>query len=560
MGHVVADDGKNLMTRLTVSLIMKLPKNVLVWAAILSASVAPGAEQPLARLSVRSYTDLTNAISRLASSFNPNGTEDPGLKFNQGLGLTNLGALDTKRPWEIALWHGGGGEQPLVAIKAPVQDVTQFKESLSPAGVLRSKGQDWSQLTNGLALIVFRKSDSLSEGEKSALDEWKSQVIAPPARLVELKVSMSEPLREQAVGMVSIGKTSVSRAFASQSSQMGNALNPAAMEGMLAVCFDTIQTFIAGLQEVTLGLDLSSDALTVEECVTAKPGTDLAKWLQKPAGQVTAQDLNWVDPDASLAIGAYCGKDPALLKLVQRMTQVGLQMQDMETNGPAAKDLEDLMAKLLPAVFAGSVEVKDKFAFAGAYRFPGANVAETYAEMKRFATNSFQTFVGKDKMYSAGSLAEKHHTIDGVTVDRFTLTINLDSPLFKLPGQKEQLQAVWPDGKMEIDYALKDDRMLVASGDRMKELLERGSGKPNRKATLKLGEGTVLTGYMNLLSFVRQMSAANPAIPEAVKEKLAKLEGQGTGIEFQVRADEQMHSSGRVPLKLFRELGRLKGD
>jgi hypothetical protein len=65
---------------------------------------------------------------------------------------------------------------------------------------------------------------------------------------------------------------------------------------------------------------------------------------------------------------------------------------------------------------------------------------------------------------------------------------------------------------------------------------------------------------VNLLNFVRQMSAANPAIPEAVKEKLAKLDGQGTGIEFQVRADKQMYSSGRVPLKLFRELGRLKED
>jgi len=130
----------------------------------------------------------------------------------------------------------------------------------------------------------------------------------------------------------------------------------------------------------------------------------------------------------------------------------------------------------------------------------------------------------------------------------------------KMPGQKEQLQALWPDGKMEVDYAIKDDRLLAATPDRMKELLEPANGQPNRKEALKLERGTCLAGYMNLLGFIRQAFAVNPAIPEAAKDKMAKLDPRGTSLEFQLRLDNQAHSVVRVPFKLLRELGKLKDN
>jgi hypothetical protein len=539
---------------------MKLTKNVLAWAAILSASLAAAADQPLARLSVRSYTDLTNAISRLATAINPSQAQDPVLQFSLAMGLTNLATLDTQRPWEIALWHGGTAELPLLAVKVPARNVAKFKDALSPGGMLRSKAQDWLQLTNDTSLILFSKPDSLSDSQKSALEEWKLQPMTPPAPLVELKLSLNEPLRLQALGMLPIGKMSAAQALASRSAQTPNAFNPAAIEGMVSVFFDTVQTVVAGLQDVTLGIDLSSDALIVQKSVSAKPGTDLAKWLQKPAGQVTAQDLNWAASDSSVSFAAFFGKDPALLKLAQKMIQLGFQMQNVETNGPAAKDLDLLMAKCLPVILAGSMDFKDTFAFAGAYRFPGSKVADTYAEIRRFLTNSFQGFVGEGKMYSAASLLEKHHMLNGIQVDRFTMTINADFPLFKAPGQKEQLALMWPNGKMEIDYAIKDDHLLIATRDRMNELLRPPGADSIRKPAFKPGEGTLLAGSINLLALVGPMSAANPAIPDGVKERLAKLDAQGTGIEFQVRADQQLFASARIPLKLLRELGRLKGD
>jgi hypothetical protein len=540
--------------------IMKLTKNIFVMAVVLAASAAMGAEQPLAKVSVRSFTDFTNALSRLASNFTPNEAVDHGLEFSKSMGLTNFTGLDTARPWEIALWYGGSGQPPLVAIKAPVKDVAQFKENLSTVGVLRGQGREWSQLSNGVGLIVFRDAGSLSETEKSALDEWKAEAVAGPKRLVELKLNMSEPIRAQAAAGLAIGKAAMSAALGAQKPGTEGGPSPASIQEILGAYFDVIDVFVAGLQGLTLGLDLSSDVLTIENSVIAKPGTELASWLQAPAGEVTAQDLTWVEPDRLFSGAGYIGNDPWMVKLMQKMVRLGLQVQNVETNSAMLKDFDDLMAKMLPVAIAGSVDLKDKLSFAGSYRFPGGNVAEIYAQLKRFTTNGFQAFVGKDKMYSALSLTEKHHTINDIAVDRVSITLNLDNPLFKMPGQKEQLQAFWPGGKMEIDYAVKGDRLLVSSVDGMKELLERGDGKSERKAVFKLDEGTCLAGYVNLLGFIRQVSGTNPGIPEAVKDKLAKLDGQGTGLEFQMSMDNQMHSVVRAPLKLFRELGRLKGD
>jgi hypothetical protein len=546
--------------RARMKIIMKLTKTVFVWAAILAATAASGVEQPLVRLSVRSFSGFTNAVGQVVRNVAPDEKTDPGLELSKGLGMTNLTGLDIERPWEIALWYGGGGESPLVAIKAPVKDVAKFKENLSPDGPLGAKAVEWIQLSNDVGLVVLRETGSLSEWEKSALEKWKAEAVTKPAPLVELKLSMNDSIRDQAIAALGFAKGAMGAAMAAQNSGTAGLPNQAAILGILSAYFDAIDMFVAGLQNLNLRLDLSSDFLTVEELVTTKPGSDLAKELQAPKGEVTAQDMSLVGPDHVFSGAAYISAGPWLQKLMPKLIALGLQAQNSETNGPAVKELEDLSRKMLPVAVAGWADIKDKVAFAVSYRFPEGNAAEIYAQLKRFMTNGFQTFVGKDKMYSAVSLTEKDHTIDGVAVDRLSFTVNTDSPLFKAPGQKEALQMFWPNGKMEFDYAVKGDRLLVANAGGMKELLAPDAGKSNWKTALKPDKGTCLVGYVDLLGLISRVAAANPGIPEAVKDKMAKLNGQGTAVEFQLSVDNEIRYSARVPLKLFHELGQLKGD
>jgi len=532
---------------------MKLRATLILAALAFASAAAPA--QPTLQLTVRSYEELGQAIQRVAKAINPGSQEDYAQQFGAQLGLTNQASFDAKRPWEIALWYEAGGS-PLLALKGPIKELASFKEGLNPKGLLRTQGKEWKQLENGLVSVTFKSSSDLTETEASALKQWNSQPIQPPNKTVELIAKLSEPTRAQAKSLLGFGRASAAQAMESQGAAATGA-NPKAMTGIINAYFDLLDTFLDGFQELRLGVEVAPEALQFDERISAKAGSELAKWMESPAERLTASDLSSLDPDALFSAAASIGKSDSLMKIAKQFMVLGLQMQNMETNGPMFKDINALLERVLPVKFTASAYLKDQLSFTGVYTFPGGNAAEIYAQMKKFFNQTLKSQVGEGKMYSAASLTEKHHTIDGVSVDRLSLALNLDNPMFKAPGQKEQMKAFWPDGKLEFDYVLKDGKLLFASaaGNQMQALL---AGKANRKPTLELQESACLAGYMNVLGFMKVSLQANPMIPDEVKEKFGKLDPQNTSTEFQLSLDKQMHATGRVPLKLLHEMGRLK--
>jgi hypothetical protein len=539
---------------------MKISRNVFLPVLILAAAMTQAMAEPLARLSVKSYGDLTNAIARLAAQIDPKSEDNPAQEFAQGLGLVNPADFDAKRPWEVAVWYEGAGGMPLTAIKAPVSNANKFKDSLGESGFLKSQAREFSQLENGWTLIVFKETTSLSESEKSGLDQWKKEAVRPSGRLLELSLTLTDTLRMQLKSMLAIGKMAITQSVSSAQAAATPGFNPAATADLLNAYFELIDTYLTGFAELKLGLDMDAEAITLDKRITAKPDTDLAKWLQKPAGQITAQDLNIFDPNAFLSLAAYFGKEPSLVKILQQFTVLGFKMQNVGTNDPVIKEVENLIDKVLPMTFSGSVSMKDKYTMMGVYRFPKADVNDIYGQFKQFFKKGMQSQVGKDKIYSTATLEEKHHNLNGMSVDRFTLVMNLDNPVFSAPGAKEQIQSWWPNGKIEIDYAIKDGQMLMASPERMKELVDTLSAKAGPKTSLKLEPSTCFAGNLNVINLIKQIMAANPVIPDSVKEKVGKLDTAGTGVEFQVSVDNQMHTILRAPLKLIKQLGSLKDN
>lgn len=533
---------------------MKLRATPILAALTLVTAVA--AAQPTLQLTVRSYEELGQAIQRVAKAINPGSQEDYAQQFGAQLGLTNQASYDAKRPWEIALWYEAGGT-PLLALKGPIKELASFKEGLNPKGLLRTQGKEWKQLENGLVSVTFKSSSDLTETETSALKQWNSQTIQPPNKTVELSAKLSEPTRAQAKSLLGIGRMSAAQAMQSNQGAAAAGGNPKALTGIIDAYFDLLDTFLDGFQELRLGVDVTPDALEFDERIGAKAGSELSKWLETPAEHLTTTDLSSLDRDALFSVAAYVGKSDSLMKIAKQFTVLSLQVQNIETNGPMFQNITALLDKMLPAKFTGSAYLKDGLSFTGVNTFPAGNAAEIYAQMKKFMNELLKSQVGKDKLYSAANLTEKHHTIDGVSVDRLSLTLNLDNPMFKAPGQKEQMKAFWPDGKLEFDYALKDGKLLWASaaGNQMQALL---AGKANHRSTLALQESPCLAGYLNLLGFMKSTIQSNPMIPDEVKEKFSKLDPQNTSVDFQVSLDKQMHATGRVPLKLLQEMGRLK--
>jgi len=100
--------------------------------------------------------------------------------------------------------------------------------------------------------------------------------------MIELTVILNETAPKTTAEHDGHRQMAISQAMSSQQSVAVSGLNPKAMTEMFSLYFDVIETYLAGFQELKLGLDVGADALTLDKVVTAKPDTELAKWLQKP--------------------------------------------------------------------------------------------------------------------------------------------------------------------------------------------------------------------------------------------------------------------------------------
>ena len=534
---------------------MKQRNALTLCSALLVLSIAASRAQPLVRVSIRSYGELSNAVFSVVGAVKPDDQEDIGGDLADKLGLTSAAKFDPKAPWELALWQQGGAPGVLVALKGPISDVKQFKGALSPDGLLNRMGKDWVQMESGIGVIVFKSADAQTEPEKAELKDWEKESVSTPRRALQLVLSPSESVKAQILPFLSMARMAVTQ----KATAGAGAVNPHAMGQVFELYFDGIETFIKGLQELKLAAGVDNDALVMEQSISATPGSDLAGWFHKPANAVKEDDLKALTPNALASAAMALDKNARLIDLSGKFLRLSMQMQGVGTDDTDIKDLTAMMGKCLPMRVAGSVFFKDHLEFSGVYRFPESDAATAYGQMKPFIQRLIKTQAGEGKLYSEASFKEDFRKVNGIPVDRGSFTINLDNPLYKQPGQKELTKALWPNGKVEFDYAVKDNKLLAATPRQMEDLI---SGKTQSEAhsVFAVNDSTIAAGYFNLVSAVRDVSTVNPAIPEPVKERMTKLDPKGTAVRFQVEMNTQVRSEEHVPLSLLKQFGRLKGE
>ena len=156
-------------------------------------------------------------------------------------------------------------------------------------------------------------------------------------------------------------------------------------------------------------------------------------------------------------------------------------------------------------------------------------------------------------------MKEGHRKVGAIPVDRFSMTMNLDSPMFKMPGQREMVERMWGGEKLEFDYAVKGNRLYLASADKISELLEatpRARAASGADAT----GSTALIGRANLLALIKQMLAVNPMLPADVKDKLERINPEGGDVRFRVDLDGRLSAKGEVPLKILEAFRQFHGE
>ncbi|MBN2506677.1 MAG: hypothetical protein JXQ71_08285 [Verrucomicrobia bacterium] len=524
-------------------------------AALLAASLGVAHAQPLATLTVRSYRDLQQAATRLGRALDPEASDDAGRQLGMMLGVKEDATFDVRRPWQVAVWYEGG-KMPLVALKVPTTDLDRFKEGLSPQGVLRQQAAEWKALEGGWGLVTLRQRAMLSATEASALEGWETQAVAPPRQAVHVAFHLNEPLRQAGLAMLTQAKRLMRDVLATNDVFAAPGTNPKAMVDLMTGYFELLETALRGMQQLRLGIDVTTDTLAVETALAAKPETELARWLRPQAGRITAHELRHIDPQAMLSTAGHWADASDHMNWLRRMTVLGLQMQNIPPDDPMVKELDRMLLAMLPMNVGMSLYWTDRMSFAGAYRFPHSTPAKAYATMTGFLDKSMRAMTGPDKFYAAMTFETNHHAVGQIPVDRFTLTLNTNSPLLRMPGQAEQLSAMWPEGRLVFEYAIRGDQLFFATPDRMPALL--ATPAPSKPAwTAPLKDTTVLAGYLDLIAMIQRSVAANPMLPEAMKTKLARLQSEGTRVQFQVDLDQQGRTSWRVPMKLLREFRRM---
>lgn len=121
--------------------------------------------------------------------------------------------------------------------------------------------------------------------------------------------------------------------------------------------------------------------------------------------------------------------------------------------------------------------------------------------------------------------------------------------MFSMPGQKEQIEAMFPGGKMVFDSVAVEDRMHFASAGKLEAMMD--GAKTTLPAGIKIGPRTTLIGQFNVIAMLKQMAGGNPGgipIPPAVLEN---LDPAGTAVRFSADQNENLDATLRIPLKLI---------
>jgi hypothetical protein len=231
-------------------------------------------------------------------------------------------------------------------------------------------------------------------------------------------------------------------------------------------------------------------------------------------------------------------------------------MQGLAPDSDAARQTQQLVESFLPFQFSGNLHFDKAFEFDGLYQFPGKDPADVYAELKKFVESAGKDQVGEDQPYREVSFEPAHRKSHGLSIDRVIMVLNLDLPIYAMPGQKEMIESFWPGGRMIFDYALKGEDLFMGSPAGLDALLERAA-TPALSPSSGLTPHTVAYGHVNLFKLLPSMLAVNPMIPEEDKARFNRIDSTGTDVGFRLDLDGRFLYGATIPIQFFRVIGQL---
>lgn len=516
---------------------------------------------PLVEVTLRNFGDFTAACNRLVKAAKPDYDKDLGQEFQTRLGLDMNSGVDWERAWRGAFWFGGEGMAPIGALMVPVADFDQFQTGRPTEGILNLEGANWISQAGDYAAVVFSPKESLTNEQVEGIEAWKKSPVSQPKSILALAIQSNAGFRAQARAALGSIRENILNSFPPEGSENAPpGIDPEAFREVLSLYFDALDQVVNGVDRVRVDVDLTEKALRFDKRVIIMPESDLAAWTAPPVSGLGRDLLGLLDQRAFASIAAATSDQETVKSWLKRLARTSMRLQYLNLETETLTEMEHLIDAMFPMKFAASVYLQEGLTFGGAYQFPGRDVDELYQKFLAFYHDMIGDLVGEENFYKEAQMIEDHHEVDGVSVDRFDTRINLDHPMFGMPGQKESIQRMWPDGRMVVDYAVSDDRLVFASPDLMASFLKASPDRQVPAAAAAADAHTLLAGQINLLALIRESIASNPIVPAEVKSKFEKIDPSGTALAFRLNSEEGLHAFGTLPIKFISELGRIDGE
>jgi hypothetical protein len=515
----------------------------------LAAATAP------VTLTFKNYRTLTNTVVRVVDAVAPGSGQGAAKGLTEELGIPELRGVNLDQPWQFAIWIEGAQGRPAMSVWIPTTDFTAFGAGLQEGKLLKGRGQTNTVKRVGDYASIWVPGSFPAEAAQAAHAGWKREQLGTIERAVALDLVPTDALRHLILQGLGSARTGIEAAVLTQPGQLPG-VDGRALKELLGLYLDVFEIGFKGLERLHLTLDLRGDTLVVGKRVTALAGSDFAGWLRGVEGSLDSV-LPYATGKAPVAFAMRLHASTNLMTLLRKFTRASLQVQGIASDSETAKETERLLDLMIPVKVGGIVDFTKTFSFAAVYEFPGRDLGGVHDAVKRYLQTSMQSQAGPDKPYTTVTYEEGKRELGGVRVDRATMVLNFDSPLYQGQGQREMLESMWPGGRMEFDYLRKGDRLFLASPDLMEGLLAQGPAASAPKPP-SITRDTVAYGHVNLVKSLPRMLQANPAVPADVKERLGRLDSEGTEVTVQLDLNGTLIGQADIPLRLLSSLGKLR--
>jgi hypothetical protein len=536
-----------LKTKIPVKIVLRLISLV----AVLMAPVVWAQTAPIT-LTLQSYRAFTDGFTQVVDGVSPGSAGEALDELREGLGIQDLKGIDLSRPWQVAVWVDSMSVPPCVSIRVPVSNFEAFRDGLNPGLLKGEESPNKIQQVGNYATVWLEygtPTQATTAGEKA----WKPELLKVASGVVQLAIRPGSALREEMVGALGMGRMAMGAAMSGQSSEAMGGIDPKAMAELMGFYFDLIETGVKGFESLAIQLDLKGETLLLEETIVPIAGSALAGWFKIKDGNLGTLS-SYLNQQSPMALAMRFEGNESLMPTLKRLISLSMQMQGLPADSDAIRQTEQLVESFVPLQFAGNVDMGEGLQFGGVYQFPGKDPAAVYASLKEFLEGSMQSQVGPEKPYSSVTLDEGTRSVGGVTVDRTTMVANLDAPIYQMPGQKELIESFWPGGKMIFDYALKGKDLFMGTPGKLDALLAGPAASGYKPEGVN--PRTMAYGYVNVLSFIAPIMAANPMMSDEDKQKFGKLDSTGTAVDFRVDLGDHFLYQAGIPLKLVRTIGQ----